>query len=49
VSLADKAVAVTHIKDVLSFVRDVSSWFKHEEAPVPPADVRLSPFASAEM
>ena len=48
-SLADKAVAVTHIKDVVSFVRDVSSWFKHEEAPVPPADVRLSPFASAEM
>src|SRR5580704_18150361 len=39
-SLADKAVAVTHIKDVVSFVRDVSSWFKHEEAPVPPADVR---------
>jgi hypothetical protein len=48
-SLADKAVAVTHIEDVVSFVRDVSSWFKHEEAPVPPADVRLSPFASAEM
>jgi hypothetical protein len=48
-SLADKAVAVTHITDVVSFVRDVSSWFKHEEAPVPPADVRLSPFASAEM
>jgi hypothetical protein len=48
-SLADKAVAATHIKDVVSFVRDVSSWFKHEEAPVPPADVRLSPFASAEM
>ena len=48
-TLADKAVAVTHIKDVVSFVRDVSSWFKHEDAPVPPADVRLSPFASAEM
>jgi len=45
---AQKVAAITHVNDVMSFVRDVSSWFKHEDAPVPPAEVR-SPFANADM
>jgi hypothetical protein len=48
-SFGQKVVAATHVNDVVSFARDVSGWFKHEEAPVPPAEVRLSPFVNAEM
>jgi hypothetical protein len=48
-TLAEKAAAATHVNDVVSFARDVSGWFKHEDAPVPPAEVRLSPFANAGM
>ena len=48
-TLAQKAAAATHVNDVVSFMRDVSSWFTHEDAPVPPADVRLNRFISASM
>jgi len=47
-NIGQKVAAITHVNDVMSFVRDVSSWFKHEDAPVPPAEVR-SPFANADM
>jgi hypothetical protein len=47
-SFGQKVATATHVNDVVSFVRDVSGWFKHEEAPVPPADVRF-PLVNAEM
>jgi hypothetical protein len=47
-NFGQKVAAITHVNDVVSFVRDVSSWFKHDDAPVPPAEVR-SPFANADM
>jgi hypothetical protein len=48
-NLAEQAVAVTHVNDVVSFVHDVASWFRHEDAPVPPAEVHTNPFADGPM
>jgi hypothetical protein len=43
-SLADKAVAITHINDVIAFAHRFVGLFHFEEAPVPPADVRTNRF-----
>jgi hypothetical protein len=48
-NLADKAIDATHVKDVGNFMREVGGWFRHEDAPVPPADVRLSRYNNPDM
>jgi hypothetical protein len=48
-NLADQAVAVTHVNDVVAFVQDVASWFRHDDAPMPPAEVHTNPFADGPM
>jgi hypothetical protein len=48
-NLAEQAAAVTHVNDVVSFVHDVASWFRHDDAPVPPAEVHTNPFADGPM
>jgi hypothetical protein len=30
-------------------MREVSGWFQHEDAPVPPADVRVSRYNNPDM
>jgi hypothetical protein len=48
-NLADQAVAVTHVNDVVAFVHDVAGWFRPDDAPVPPAEVHTNPFADGPM
>jgi hypothetical protein len=48
-NLADKAIDATHVKDVGKFMREVGGWFRHEDAPVPPADVHVTRYNNADM
>jgi len=48
-SLGEQAAAATHINDVVAFVHDVAGWFRHEDAPVPPAEVHTNPFTDVAM